>query len=711
MVNHIYIQQFREELNHAVELLNSFELSESGSVLNKLYASLRLNQYKQRRAKGHFDKVFWGLHPDDILSLLLNRSALCLNINDFSGAISCIQWYKKLAHDFRIKSRFDFSFAMNEIDIYRRKGNNGDAIKLCDKLLSKDLAPRERISALLKKGDIDASEHYNKFKINCLSQALGEAETGEYDDLISRCYMELSKLVGPHYPALGLSFLWKARIHFEKIHDAENTAFCMTQMAIAYFTLWNCTNDKRFIEADTNLVNEDINRDSFRHSGARATFDRQKGIINRDLKLIKSALSFFESIHATEEVYITAEAYSKVALELNDSNAAREGIEHYKRTAAQNSDSYRLRAIQTVDIKNAKPQWAPPKQEKELPNLLDVLEAIAYDEEWFHLEKGPFRNLYPTHYNEGEFTPIMMDDDQARLYPCTLVPFRYYRGQSDVLEGKKCQPSLYRGLTESEIFHERLCVKELENLLSYYPLTQVFTGLLSYDTPEGPKPLSLMVDSTALAQHYGIKTDVLDLTADKWVAAFFASTKYENGEYEPYTDNGEGVMYVYNHMHLGDQKTDPLSAVGMQPFSRPGCQAGLVYRMGPDEDFNEIASRKFVFKHDPDISELIFNYCNRSKKLFPKEILEDKVKQIREGRTHSRWAYTLTLAAYYPNTPAAKIEQYLKEAGITLKSAPPVMFTQEEYEDFNEMWNRTKYHLFDSIRPVIQYEGSIEKEE
>ena len=145
------------------------------------------------------------------------------------------------------------------------------------------------------------------------------------------------------------------------------------------------------------------------------------------------------------------------------------------------------------------------------------------------------------------------------------------------------------------------------------------------------------VDSTAIGQHYGIKTDVLDLTADKWVAAFFAATKYENGTYLPHKDDGVGVIYVYTEMPVLNFASKRLSVVGLQPFSRPGCQAGLVYRMQKEENFNNQAHRIF-FKHDAAISEFIYNYCNRSKKLFPDEILEEKVKEIKKLKVYSRKA-------------------------------------------------------------------------
>ena len=155
-------------------------------------------------------------------------------------------------------------------------------------------------------------------------------------------------------------------------------------------------------------------------------------------------------------------------------------------------------------------------------------------------------------------------------------------------------------------------------------------------------------------------------------------------------------MYIYNYSCAFDENQDRLSAVGLQPFSRPGCQAGLVYRMEETEDFNNVAKR-VAFKHNPAIAELIFNYCNRSKKLFPEEILEQKVKEIRASRVYSCWALSLTLSTYYKEEKEEVIQGYIDKLGISFQSAAPVMFTEQEMRDFLNKWEREKTHLFDSV--------------
>lgn len=643
-------------------------------------------------------KGYYGLRPDDVMTLLYNRIGQFLNTCETEEALKTIQEYRQIVQAPNRYSEMDYGIDMMEIEGYRRLGNNDKALILCNELLKKNLTSQQKVETLIAKGSIESSNSHWTFGVNTLSLALAEAEANVSPLFIAKCYLELASMIGTHYPALSLSFLWKARVHYEKENDVENAAFCKSRMAMAYFLLWHRCQQKqvRFIEEARRLVNEDIKREDFRHQGAQYSFDRLKGLVTNDLNLIETTIDFFESIKAYADFFQSVEFYIKTALAIGDREAAKRCARRYEIVAQSLNDQFRLNYIKSIDFDEAEACWVPEQQHKMLPNLLDVLEMIAYDEERFHLEKSVIRSLFPTHYQEGQFETVEMSDGKTRLFPCTLYPNRYFRGQSDTLEGKKCQPSLFRGLSESETFHERLCLEELGLLLKDYPLTRIFEEQLAYTTPEGPKPLRLNVDVKALGQHYGIKTDVLDLTADKWVAAFFASTDYKNGEYLLHKKEGNGVIYIYSEMPSITEDMSRLSAVGLQPFSRPGCQAGLVYRMLPNEDFNNKAQR-IVFKHDSAIEEFIYNYCNRSKKLFPNEILEEKVNAIKASKICSKTALNNVVKEHYQERTKDEISRWLDELDITVQENLPVVFSDEELRKCEEEWEKKCSHYFDSV--------------
>ena len=704
--------KYRQDSQRAGELLHVGDLKEAGRMFQVLYASLRLNNYRQRLKKQRFDKVFFGLSPDDVLSLLFNKAICHMNACETKEALDAIKCYQMIEKDFSIHGTVDFDMAMNEVEVYRRLGDNKNAILCCERQLKTELKSRQKVHVLITKGAIESSDSHWVFGINTLSLALAAAEADGSTKLIAKCYLELAAMIGTYYPSLGLSFLWKARVHYEKAKEAENVAFCKSRMAMAYFLLWHrCQQkDARFIDEARRLVNKDLKREDFRHPGAKSSFDRLKGLLNNDLQLIETSMDFFDGIKAYSDFYRSAEFYIKTALTIGDREAAKRGVKRYEQTAAALNDQAHLYYIRSIDIEKAVACWVPVQEQKELPNLLDVLDRIAFDEEWFHLEKNVFRGLFPTHYQEGMFETVTMSDGRTHLYPCTLYPYKYFRGQSDKLEGKKCKPSLYRGLSEAEMFHERVCLKEMEILLWNYPLTRAFNGEMGYKTPDGVNPIFLNVDVKALGQHYGIKTEVLDLTADKWVAAFFASTEYKDGEYIAWKKGGEGVIYIYRDRPAMIEAMNRLSAVGLQPFSRPGCQAGLVYRMLPDEDFNNKAER-IVFKQDHEIAEFVYNYCNRSKKLFPDEILEEKVAAIKAARTCSQLALANVVKEYYQDRNEAEILGWLNELGITITEASPVKFSDEEIQCCEERWCKEKEHFFDNVHVRLAYTGPIEIKE
>ena len=78
-------------------------------------------------------------------------------------------------------------------------------------------------------------------------------------------------------------------------------------------------------------------------------------------------------------------------------------------------------------------------------------------------------------------------------------------------------------------------VVEFELMLKQYPAVRFF------------EQEKLAVDYVGLAQHYGLLTDVLDLTSDVRTALFFAMCDYdlENDCYYPKSDDKEYVSYLY----------------------------------------------------------------------------------------------------------------------------------------------------------------------
>lgn len=203
-----------------------------------------------------------------------------------------------------------------------------------------------------------------------------------------------------------------------------------------------------------------------------------------------------------------------------------------------------------------------------------------------------------------------------------------------------------------------------------------------------------------MAQHYGIKTDCLDLTLDIWTAAFFASTKYDykSDTYTPITDTQKyqyGVIYTYNNIpFLGQERID---VVGLQPLKRPGRQSGYVFRMKHGENFNNIATIQ-LFRHDAKINQQIYNYNEQSKRLFPKEILNDKIRNcIVNSNVFSQKALDEAKKRYFPKTEYKILQNYLVDKHITINSTPTQWFSNSEKKKILDYWKSIETDFFNKI--------------
>ena len=147
------------------------------------------------------------------------------------------------------------------------------------------------------------------------------------------------------------------------------------------------------------------------------------------------------------------------------------------------------------------------------------------------------------------------------------------------------------------------------------------TGRLYHVTPS--------IDALGMAQHYGGKTEMMDLTSDKWVAAFFACTKHNNDDdaYSLIVDEMTEQWVIYS-LPVHEKIADKLSVVGAQPFECPTAQAAYMIKMMPDDDFNKISAEYVFFKQSTIISLIVYHFANRCNRLFPDELIQKKTLKM-----------------------------------------------------------------------------------
>lgn len=326
-----------------------------------------------------------------------------------------------------------------------------------------------------------------------------------------------------------------------------------------------------------------------------------------------------------------------------------------------------------------------------LPTILDVVERLS------KMENDSFLRHHTTIFpgdvfqDEGRYAFVSetWNRDVVRLMPVSSTPFTYYRGQSRFYE--LCVPSLFRKKrngempNETDIAYNRLKTCGFEMLLATHP---VFCELSHH----------ISVNPVALAQHYGLVTEYLDITNSKWVAAFFASTRYDydSDTYLPVGrdyEEGYGVMYIskpYEASGATDGFFSKNVVIGYQYFDRPTKQSSFGYKMQMGEDFNESPYfERVLFRHDLEASKLVYDMSYRQRRFIPRDSLSRLARQIAESNEVTRRALERCLLMCYRDKDMAYLEEVCAGKGLVVRedNEPVARFDKEELEADWKAWN------------------------
>lgn len=332
---------------------------------------------------------------------------------------------------------------------------------------------------------------------------------------------------------------------------------------------------------------------------------------------------------------------------------------------------------------------------QDYPTIVDVLEDILEDEEEkASLTKYPLTDSRTELYNieePGHYFVMRSESDPQRvlLYPTGRNALTFFRGESGAYD--TCLPSLLRTNDEKTKLCARLQAAELECILKRHPVISDFLHR-EFRHVRLSRPFRMTVPFRGLAQHYGILTPFLDLSNDKWVAAFFAVTNYSHGSWGVVTPSDSqryGSFYRLAKVDFNNKNIPQPTPIGVQFFNRPGRQSAFTLDMTNMEDFKHYPGvERIYFRHDSNANELVYDLCQQGCKFFPHDSLVDVVDQLKQSNKYSLSAVEMTRLTYYSNKSASEMQSFVTGHGFEVVHEPLICFNTQTMQKEWDEWQR-----------------------
>lgn len=269
------------------------------------------------------------------------------------------------------------------------------------------------------------------------------------------------------------------------------------------------------------------------------------------------------------------------------------------------------------------------------------------------------RNLFPFVDSEYIWTA------EGFLIPSFTAPFAspfLYRGQA--ARYRPCLPSVFRGISVSKYaspagFRSLSPAERVRLIIERARLDEFVSALFDHPASAYAQEIGLKLHPVALAQHYELATDRLDLTLDHMVASFFATnTRTEEG-WVP-VDSGTGVMYRLNAGLFRKHMPEQLVCIGKQTLPRPGEQKAYTLTLPLALDFESLPMEICTFRQERSCGRRLNDRFNGGASLFPPDVLAEVAEAIRSEPSVPEWivAWLLSNDAPCRDIFAGSLDQF-----------------------------------------------------
>lgn len=223
----------------------------------------------------------------------------------------------------------------------------------------------------------------------------------------------------------------------------------------------------------------------------------------------------------------------------------------------------------------------------------------------------------------------------------------------------------------------------------------------------------------AIAQHYGIPTNGMDVTSDFKTALFFACCQWdsENNEWRPLRldeydhaqarpaverlggDSRYGLLFscpvdVANMSRIENDPSVHVTygvPIGYQPFMRCASQSGYLIEAGETYNmYKDYSFSKVKFRHDPSICEWIFEEMQHGKLIYPQESLgvcDDVVKCIRASKEFTNRAFHDAISFLRYDDYIDEIRENLTNEGYSFTETIQ-WCSEERMNEFENNWEK-----------------------